>query len=182
MIICTDLKRSASNQKPTVSAATILWIWNVSMLFMPATAYDHRYWFEKVCFESETNGFCNNHFLMDQHLKVVRDNQSKTKSVLIWKGLIGIWHQRLLQQPFSYGEASQCCRRQIKSRMIGTDLKRSPSNLKPLVYARDVFLLWNVSMLSMTPKTEDHRYWFEEISNRFLVVERVSMLSMPFKA
>ena len=61
-------------------------------------------------------------------------------SVLIWRGLPRIWNQRLQHQPFSYGEASQCCPWQPKPRIIGTDFKKSASNLKPSVSAATIFL------------------------------------------
>ena len=79
-IIGTDLKRSASNLKPTVSAATIFLIVKrlsvvrdrqnhpfllveVSMLSMTAIANDHWYSSEEACFRYETNGCCTNPFL-----------------------------------------------------------------------------------------------------------------------
>ena len=96
MISCTVLKKSTSNLKPTVSAATIFWFWN-------------RYWFGEVCFESETNGFCSDHFLVVENLNVVHGGQNIGSSVLIWRGLLRIWNQWFLQQRFSYGETSQCC-------------------------------------------------------------------------
>ena len=186
MIIGTDLKRSASNLKPTVFATAIILLWNVSVLSMRAKAWDHRYWFEKVSFESETNGFCNNHFLIVERLNVVHDSQSLGSSVLIWRGLLQIWNQRFLQQPFSYGETSQCCSWHPKPRIIRTDLKRSASNLKPTVYATTIFWLWNVSALSWAAKAWYPRYWFEEVcfesetngfcNNHFLILKRLSVV------
>ena len=93
-IIRTDFNGSASNLKPTVSATTMILLWNVSVLSMRIKTCDPRYWFE---------------------------------------GLFRIWNQRFLQQPFSYRETSQCCQRQSKPRIVGTDLKRSASLLKPTV-------------------------------------------------
>ena len=106
MIIGTDLKRSASDLKPTVSAATNFLWWNVSMSCMTPNANDNRYWFEEVCFEPETNCFCSNHSLMVRCLNVVHDSQNLTSSVLIWKGLLWIWNQLFLQQPFYACETS----------------------------------------------------------------------------
>ena len=112
MIIGTDLKRPASNLKPTISAATI--------------------------------------FLKEKHVNVVHDTKSLWSSVLIWRGLLLIWNLQYLQQPFSYGEASQCFPWHPKPRIIGTDLKRSASNLKPTVSATTISWSWSVSVLSMT--------------------------------
>ena len=75
-IICSDLKRSSSNRKTTVSAATIFWLWSVSMLPTATNTYDNRYWFEEVCFEYETNDFCNNHYLMVKRVNVVHATRS----------------------------------------------------------------------------------------------------------
>ena len=91
---------------------------------------DHRYWFEEVRFEIETNGFCNNHFLIVKRLSVVHDSQNLGTPALIWRGLLLIWNQQYLQQPFSNGGTSQCCPWQPKPRIIGTDLKSPASNLK----------------------------------------------------
>ena len=153
MIIGTDLERSAPNLKPAVSATTNFLWWNVSMSCLTPKAYDNRYWLEEVCFEPETNCFCSNHSLMVRRLNAVHDSQKLESSVLIWRGLLRIGNQRFLQQPFYVFETSQCCPLQQKPMMIGTDLQRSASNLKPTVSATTVFLLWNVSMLSMTAKT-----------------------------
>ena len=158
-IICTDLKRSALNMKPTIYATTIFWLWNISGLCMTAKALGHRYWFEEVCFEIETNGFCNNLFLIVKRLTVVHDSKSLGTPALIWRGLLRIWNKQYLQQPFSNGgmtqccpliwrnllriwnqrslqqqfsycDSSQCCLWQPEPRMIGTDLKSSTSTLK----------------------------------------------------
>ena len=94
MIISTDLKRSASNLKPTYSAATIFVCWNVSMLCMTTKTNDDQYWFKEVFLEPETNGFCSNRSLMVKHLNFVDDNQSLRSSVLIWRGLLWIGNQR----------------------------------------------------------------------------------------
>ena len=131
----TDLKRSALNRKQTFSVATTLFLWNVSVLFITATTYDDRNWFEVVWFESEASGVCDKHFLIVKRLIIVHDSQNPRTSVMIWTGLLQIWNQRFLQQPFSYCETSQCCPWQPKPRIIGTDLKRSASNLKPTVCA-----------------------------------------------
>ena len=109
MIIGTDLKKFASNLKPTVSAATVFLWWNVSMLWMTTKAYDNRYWFEEVCFEPETNGFCSNHSLMVRHLDVVHDSQNLRSSVLISSGLLRIRNQRYSATTFYVCDASQCC-------------------------------------------------------------------------
>ena len=151
-IIGTDLKRSAPNLKPTISATTFCSLRNVSVLSMTARAWDHRYRFEEVCFESETSGFCDNHFLIVKRLSVVHGNENHWSSVLIRRGLLQMWNQRFLQQLFSYGEASQCCPWQPKPWMICTDLRRSASNRKPMVSATTIFSLWNVSVMSMTAK------------------------------
>ena len=74
---------SASNLKPTVSATTFSLLWNVLVLSMTAKTKDHLCWFEKDCFDCETNGFCSNSFLMVKHLNVVHDRQSLGWSVLI---------------------------------------------------------------------------------------------------
>ena len=50
------------------------------MLFMTAKAYDDRYWFEEVCFEFETNGFCNNLFLITKRVNAVHDNDNLYKN------------------------------------------------------------------------------------------------------
>ena len=163
MIIGIDLLRSASNLKPTASATTIILLWKVAVLSMREKAWDHRYWFEKVCFELETNGVCNNHFLIVKRLNVVHDNQSLRTPGLIWRGLLQIWNQRFLRQPFSYCETSQCDPRHPKPKIIGTDLNRSASHLKPTVSATTIFWLCSVSVLSIIAKAWDHRYWFEEV-------------------
>ena len=232
------------------------------MLSITANAYDDRYWFETVFFESETNNFCNtfflivkclsvvndnqsigssvliwggllwiwnqgfckNHFLIVKHLSVVHDRQSRGSSMMIWRSLLLIWNQRFLQQPFSYceksqcfpwsqtsgiictglkrsasnlkptflqhlfsyGETSQCGSWQPKPWMICTDLKRSASSLKPTVSATTRLSLWNVSMLSMTARAEEHLCWFEKFcfdtetngfcSNRFLMVKHLNVV------
>ena len=97
--------------------------WNVSLLSMTNKALDDQYWFEKVCFEYGTNGFCNKHVLIVKRLNVVHNSQSQGTSVLVWKGLLGIWNQLFLQQPSSDGETSQCCPWHPKPMIIGTDLK-----------------------------------------------------------
>ena len=76
MIIRTDLKRSASNLQATVYAATIFLRWTFSMLCMTAKSYHNLYLFEKVCFKSETNGFCSNHSLMVKRVNVVHDSRN----------------------------------------------------------------------------------------------------------
>ena len=156
------------------------------MLSMTTRTKDHRYWFEEVCFGSETKDFCSNHFLVVKRLNVVHDTSNLKSSVLIWTNLLLIWNQRFLQQPFSYGEARQCCPWQLKARIIGTDLKRSASNLKPTVSATTLFLLWHMPMLSMTTKTKTHRYWFEEVcfesetngsyNNHDMIVKRLNVV------
>ena len=70
-IISTDLKRSASTLEPTVSAATTFLLWNVSTLSMTAKAWENRYWFEEVWFESDTYGFCSKHYLTANGVNVV---------------------------------------------------------------------------------------------------------------
>ena len=119
---------------------------------MTAKAWDHRYWFEEVCFEWQTNGFYNNHFLIVKRLSVVNDLRT---SVLIWRSLLLIWNQQYLQHPFSYGEASRCCQWKPKPMIIRTDLGKSASNLKLRASAATIFLLWYISMLSMTAKTDN---------------------------
>ena len=47
---------------------------------------------------------------------------NQRSSVLMWKGLLRIWNQRLLPQPFSRGETFQCCEWQPKPMIIGTAL------------------------------------------------------------
>ena len=69
----------------------------------------HLWWFETVCYESETNGFCRNRFRIVNRLDVVNDNQSLGSSVIIWWSLLLIGNQRFLQQPFHVCETSQCC-------------------------------------------------------------------------
>ena len=187
MIIGIDLKRPASNLKPTFSATTMFLWWNfllLSMLSMTTKTYDHRYWFEEVCFESETNVFCGNHFLIAKRL-----NES---SVQIWRGVPRIKKESVVQQPFSYCETSPCCPWQPKRMMIGTDLNRSASNLKPTVSATTIFSLWNVSVLSMTANAWDHRSWFEGVcfesetndfcNNHSLIVKRPSVVHDCFES
>ena len=58
------------------------------------------------------------------------------------------------------------CPRQPKPKIIGTDLKRSASNLKQTVSATTFLLRWDVSMLSMSAKDYDHRYWFERSASK----------------
>ena len=145
MIVGTALKRSASNLKPAFSATTIFLRWDVSMLCMTTKAYDNRYWFDEVCFESETKGFCINHCFIQKRLSVVHKGKSLGSSVLIWKGLLRVWNQRFLQQPFSHCETSQCCPWRPEPRNIGADLKRSASNMKPTFSAATGSLWWNVS-------------------------------------
>ena len=159
--IGTDLKRSASNLKATISTATVFLWWSVSMLFMTTKTYDNLHWFEEVCFESETDGFCSNLFLVVIHLNVVHESQHLGSSVRIRRDLSRNRNLRFLQQLYSYGETSQCCPWQPTPWMICNDLKRSASNLKPTVSATTIFWFWNVSMLSMSAKAYDHRYWFE---------------------
>ena len=101
----------------------------------------------KVCFETGTNVFCNNHFLIVKRLRVVHSSQHLGTSVLIWRSLLQIWNQRFLQQPLSCGDTSQCCPCQPKPGIIGTDLKRSAANLIPTVSATTIFLQRSVSML-----------------------------------
>ena len=176
--IGADLKRCASNMKPTVSASIVFFWWNISMLSMTTNAledlywfkevcfehetnvfcsnpfvswsvsmlsrtiktYDNLYWFEKVCSESETNGFCSTHILILKRLNVVHDSKSLWSSVMIWKNQLRIWNQRFLQQPFSCGETFQCCAWQQKHMIIGTDLQKSASSLKPTFSAATSFL------------------------------------------
>ena len=78
------------------------------MLSMTAKAMDDLYWFEEVCFDSETNLFWNNHFLIVKRLNVLHDSQNLETPALILRGLLLIWNQQYLQQPCSYGEASRC--------------------------------------------------------------------------
>ena len=177
--IGTDLKGSASNLKPTLSSTTFSLLWNVSVLSMKAKTKYHRCWFEEVCFGCETSGFCSDSFLMVKHLNAVHDRQNPEWSVLFWRGLLRIWNQRILQQPFSYGETRQCC-------PWRTDLKSSASNQKPTFSATTMFWLWNVSVLSMTAKAWDHLYCFEEVclefetksfcANHFGIVKRLSIV------
>ena len=155
MIIGTDLKRSASNLKPTFSAATIFLSRNVSM--------NHRYRFEEVCLESKKKVLCSNRSLIVKRLLVVHDNQSVWWSVLMWRDLLRIWNKRFLRQSSSCGETSQCCPWQPKPRIIGTHLKRSASNLQPTISAATLFSWWHVSMLSMTTNALDDLYCFEEV-------------------
>ena len=95
----------------------------------------------KICTDLKGSSFCSNHSLMVKRLNVVRDSQSLRSSVVIWRGLLRIWNQRFLQQPFSYCEASQCFSWQPKPMMIGTDLKRSASNLRPNGFCNNIFLI-----------------------------------------
>ena len=113
---------------------------------------DHRYWFEEVCFESETTGFCSSHILNARRFNAVHDNNILGSSVLIWRSLLWVWNQCFLQQLFSYGEPCQCCPWRPEPRDIGDDLKRSASSMKPPVSAATVLLWWKDSMLSMTTK------------------------------
>ena len=155
MVIGTDLKRSASNLKPTFSAATILCFWNVWLLSNTPKTYNDLYWFEEVCFESETNVLCNNNFICLKRLIVVNYDKSLWWSVLIWRGLLRIWNLRFLQQPFSYCETSQGCPWQQKPRIIGTDLKGSASKLKPTVSATTFVLI--MKRLSVVHYSQNQR-------------------------
>ena len=137
-MISTDLKRSASNLKPMVSATTIFLWWNVSMLRMTTKTYDNLHCLNEMCFEPENTTFRNNHILAVKRVNIVHDNQSLLQSVLIWRVLLRTWNQRFLHQPFSYCETSQCCPWQTKPRIIGTDLKRATSNLKPTASAATI--------------------------------------------
>ena len=128
-------------------------LWSVSMLSMNTNAYDNLYWFEEVGFRSETKRFCSNHIRILKRLNVVHDSKRLWSSVLIWKSLLLIWNRRFLQQPLSCGEAFQCRAWHPTPMIIGTDLKRSASNLKPTVSAATILLWWDVSMLSMTART-----------------------------
>ena len=154
---------------------------------MKTKAWDHRYWFQEVCFGSESNGFCSNHCLIATNLHVANDSQSLRSSVLIWRGPLRIWNQRFPQQPFSHCKTSHCFRWQPEPRNIGAGLQWSTSNMKPTVSAATVFLCWNVWMLCMTAKAYDSRYWFEKFSfdsetnvsaTSILLWWIVSMLSM----
>ena len=176
---------SASNLKPTVSTATIFYC-EASQ----CTPWQHKSRIIctdlKVCSKSETNVFCRNYFLMVKRLNVVHGKQSPGWSVLIWKGLLRVWNQRFLQQLCSHCETLSCCPWQPEPSSIGADLNRSASDMKPIVSATIVFLLWNVSMLSMTPKSWDNRCWCEGVcfksetdnfcNNHFLIVKRHSVV------
>ena len=70
------------------------------MLSMTAKTQYHRYSFEEVCFRYETNGFCSNYDLMVKRFNAVHDSQRPAWSVMMWRGLLQIWNQRLLQQQF----------------------------------------------------------------------------------
>ena len=50
---------------------------------MIARAKDNQYFFEEVCFESETNGYCNNYCQIVKRLGVVHDCKSLGSSVFI---------------------------------------------------------------------------------------------------
>ena len=134
---------------------------------MTAEAKDHRYWFQKICFESDTNNFCSNHCLMAKRVNAVHDNKHLGSSLLIWRGLLRNWNQRSLQQLCSYGETSQCCPWQPKPWMICTDLKRSAATQKPMVSATTFFSLWSISMLSMATRAGEHRCWFEKVCFKY---------------
>ena len=96
--------------------------------------------------------FCSNHLLIVKRVKVRHDNQKQRSSAKMWRCVPRIWHQRVLRQPLSYSETSQCCSQQLSPMIIGTDLKRSASNLEPTVSAATILLWWNIWMLSMTAK------------------------------
>ena len=133
--------------EPTVSAATMSCLWNVSMFSMRTKTSDSLYWFEKVGFESATNGFCSNHILILKRLNVVHDDKAYNNRY---------W------------------------------LEKSASNLKPTFSGATIHLWWNISMLSMTAKTNDHLYSFEEVCfesetngfcyNSFLMVIRLNVV------
>ena len=103
--------------------------------------YDDQYWFAKICFESETNGFCNNRSLIVKRFNVVHDNKSIWASVQIRKWcalnlkstdsaapIFQWWHVSMLSTT-------------TKRIIIVTDSKRSASNLKPTVFCNDHFLV-----------------------------------------
>ena len=120
-MICTELKRSASNLRPTISAATIsyceaspccswqpkpmtictdlkrsasiFWFWNVSMLSLKTkNLLSSVLIWKNVCFETETTGFRNNHFLVLKRFSVVHGNRRLWSSVQIWSGLLRTWN------------------------------------------------------------------------------------------
>ena len=51
---------------------------------------DHRYLFENVSFEFETNNFCNNHFLMAKRVVAANDNSNLGSPVLVRRSLLRI--------------------------------------------------------------------------------------------
>ena len=138
-------------------------LWNVSMLSMATKAYDNLYWFDEVGFESETTLVCNTHTIIMKRLNVVHDINSLWSSVPIWKRQLRFWNQGFLQHPFSCGGTFQGCAWQQKLMIIGTDLKRSVLSVKPTYPAATIFVWWIISMLCMTPKAYEHRYWFEQV-------------------
>ena len=120
-IIGTDLKRSASNLTLTVSATTICVCQTSQCCPLQQKHYDDRYWFAEVCFESETNGFCNNHYLIVKRLSFAHESKILGSSVLTWKSLLRVWNQWFLQQPFSHCDTSQCCQWPPTPVISGTD-------------------------------------------------------------
>ena len=110
---------------------------------------------KKVCLESEINGFCNNHFLMLKRLNVVHNAKHYNNRYWIEEVCFESATNSFLHRPSSCGDKSQCCPRQQKPRIIGTNLKRSASNQKPTASAATLFLWWKcqcVALLSMTAR------------------------------
>ena len=103
--------------------------------------YDDRYWLAEICFESGTNRFCNNRFVIVKCLNVVHDSQSIGSSVQIWK--------RCASNPkstdsattiFSWWNVSMLSTT-TKPIIIVTESKRSASNLQPTVFCTDHLLV-----------------------------------------
>ena len=186
MIIGTDLKKSASNLKPSFSATTIFWWWDISMWFMTTKALDYLYWFEEVCFESETTSFCNTSFIIVKRLSVVHDSQSIGTPVLIWRGLLQIWNQRFLLQPFSFLWNISMLSMRAKAYHNRYWFEEVCFSSETNGIRNNHFWLWDVSMLSVSARNLNHRYWFEEVcfecetngfcNNHFLIAKRLSVV------
>ena len=99
-----------------------------------------------------------------KRLHVVHDNQSLWLSLPIWRSRLRNSNQRFLQKPYSDSETSQCCpwkQNNLWSSVLIWTL--FASKLKPPCSATTIVLYWNFSMLCMTTKVYDNRYWFEEV-------------------
>ena len=159
--IGTHLKRSASNMKPTFSATTIFLWQDVSML-STTQKKNHLYWFEKNLPRIWKQCFLHQLFSYGETSQCCSCQPKPW--IICTGGLLRVWNHRFLQNVSYRCETCQCCPWQPEPRNIGADLKRSASSMKPTISVTTAFILWNVSVLSMTARTWDHLYRFEKVS------------------